>query len=152
MDREALIGRLRSLIDGLLVPRGLELVDLIVRHEGRDLVLRILVDRPEGGIALGECANINRDIGAMLDELALLEENYILEVSSPGLDRPLVTKKDFSRCLNKKADVFLRNPVEGKVEYVGVISKVDETSVYLVTNKGEVILPLTEISIAKQII
>ena len=130
MDKTELESQVRSVIEDYLRGRGMELVDLICRHEGGDLFLRILADRLEGGINLGECASINREIGCMLDERDILRERYVLEVSSPGLDRPLGSKADFLRCLNKKAKFFLKEPVNGKLEWDGVIIKADDISVY----------------------
>ncbi|MBI4707393.1 MAG: ribosome maturation factor RimP [Candidatus Omnitrophica bacterium] len=129
MDRQEIINQLTNILEGFLKDKGFDLVEVIYRQEGRDLVLRILVDRLEGGITIDECADINSAIGIMLEEKAILENDYILEVSSPGLDRPLKTKKDFLRCLNKDVRFFLREPVNGKLEWFGRISGVDETNV-----------------------
>lgn len=82
--------------------QNLDLVDIIYRYEGRGLVLRVLVDKPEGGITLDECAGLNNEISRILDEKDMLQQRYILEVSSPGLDRPLNSKNDFLRCINKE--------------------------------------------------
>ncbi|MCX5711970.1 MAG: ribosome maturation factor, partial [Candidatus Omnitrophica bacterium] len=84
MDRQEIIGQLKAVISEYLDCRDMELVELIYRQEGRDLVLRLLVDYPEGGITIGECAELNRSVGIMLDEKNIIEQNYILEVSSPG--------------------------------------------------------------------
>ena len=71
-----------------------------------------MADRPEGGIRLGECSQLNRGIGALLDEKDFLSGRYILEVSSPGLDRPLKTKNDLSRKINCEAHFFLNEEVK----------------------------------------
>ncbi|MDO8661970.1 MAG: ribosome maturation factor RimP [Candidatus Omnitrophota bacterium] len=152
MDREAIIGEFQVFLKDFLKARNLELIEVIHRYEGRDLFLRILVDKPEGGISLGECALLNRELGDILDEKNILEQRYILEVSSPGLDRPLKTEADFIRFLNKKAKFFLSEVINGKLEWDGVINKVNEGKVYV--NTGEVILeiPLGKINKAKLII
>jgi len=152
MDRQGLELELRLLLDNYLKEQGLDLVDLFYRYEGRSLILRILIDKPEGGISIGECAKLNREICIILDEKDILKEGYILEVSSPGLDRPLVTKSDFLRCINKAVRLFLHEPINGKMELEGLISKVEDETVYI-NIKGEILqVPLIRIMKAKQII
>ncbi len=152
MDKEHSINEFKNFLSNFFKTRNLDLIEVIHRYEGRDLFLRILVDKPEGGISLGECALLNRELGNMLDEKNLLEQRYILEVSSPGLDRPLKTEADFIRCLNKKVKFFLSEFINGKLEWDGLINKVSEGKVY--ASIGEVILeiPLDKINKAKQII
>lgn len=152
MDRQEIISELKDIIDNYLKDKALDLVDLMYRYEGRDLFLRILVDRPEGGISLGECANLNHEINRILDEKDILRERYILEVSSPGLDRPLVTKSDFLRCINRKVRFWLSEPINSKIEMEGSITKVDDDSVYIDIKDEAVEIPLLNIKKAKQII
>lgn len=152
MDRPALIAELKGFIEGFLKSKDLELVDLIYRYEGRDLVLRILVDKPEGGITIDECSYLNKDISLILDEKGALERSYILEVSSPGLDRPLKTEKDFLRCLDRKARLFLKKAIDGKVEMEGVIIKVEGELLHIETEGKSIAMPLAGIAWAKQII
>jgi len=150
MDREALINQLGAIIGDYLKSQGLILVELIYRYEGRDLVLRVLADRPEGGINLDECSFLNHEIGRILDEKDIPLERYLLEVSSPGIDRPLKTKGDFLHSLNKKAQFFLRESVEGKIEWSGKITKVSENSVFI-DNAGNLLeIPISVINKAKQ--
>lgn len=152
MDKETLKIELTNIISDYLKNQGLDLVDLIYRYEGRNLFLRILVDKPEGGIALDECAHLNNEISRILDEKDIIPQRYILEVSSPGIDRPLKTKNDFLRCINKKVRLFLSEPIKGKTELEGLISKVDDTSVYVDIETEVVVIPLAKINRAKQII
>jgi len=154
MDRQEIRAELENILSEYLEIQGLDLVDLILLSEGRDLILRILVDRPQGGITLDECARLNERISNLLDEKGILQRRYILEVSSPGLDRPLKTKKDFLRCINRRARFFLNQSINGKIELEGLISKVENDSVYVyLESRNEVIeIPLTNINQAKQVI
>ncbi|MFH0913482.1 MAG: ribosome maturation factor RimP [Candidatus Omnitrophota bacterium] len=152
MDRQAIVTELNSIIGDYLKMQGLDLIELICRYEGRGLVLRILTDRPEGGITLAECAQLNKQINQTLDEKDILQARYILEVSSPGLDRPLKTKNDFLRCANKKARFFLNEAVNGKIEWAGTIDKVDDDKVYINTGAVTIEIPLARINKAKQLI
>lgn len=152
MDKQALIEELKLIISDYLVSHGLELVDLIYRREGRDMVLRLLIDKPEGGITLDECAYINGHIGQILDNKNIIGQRYILEVSSPGLDRPLQAKKDFLRCINKPVRVFLTEPVNEKIEWEGRIIKVEGDSLFIDSAGMSIELPLEKVRKAKQVI
>jgi len=152
MDNEALFKELNIFVADFLRGRNLDLVEMIHRYEGGDLFLRILVDRPEGGINLDECALVNRELGDALDEKDFLRQRYILEVSSPGLDRSLKTEADFKRSLHKNIRFFLNDYVNGKIEWDGVINKVDEGKVYASAKDFIFEIPLEKINKAKQII
>ncbi len=149
--------RLNKVIGNYLAENNFELVEFIFRYEGRTLVLRLLVDRPEGGITLGECAELNRKLGEVLEAGNILSESYLLEVSSPGLDRVLKTREDLARCMNKQAVFYLNDLVGGKYQQEGLISRVDEVAVFIDRlqnhNSGQVLeIPLTKINKAKLII
>ena len=152
MDRQETLQELKSLLGDYLKAQELDLVDLIYRYEGRNLFLRILVDKPRGGINLEECARLNNEINRILDEKEILKTRYILEVFSPGLDRPLLTRSDFLRCINRNIRLFLLEAINGKVELEGVITKVEDESVYIDIEGRSVAVPLTKIKKAKQII
>lgn len=152
MDRETLKQEINSSVKDLFLAQGFVLVDIILRQDGSGLLLSLLADRPQGGINLEECSLLNRLIRQELAEKNILTGEYSLEVSSPGLDRPLKTKEDFKRCLNKKAVFFLNDLVGGKCEWNGLISNVNETSVF-VGQGGEVLeIPLIKINKAKLVI
>ncbi|MFH1397130.1 MAG: ribosome maturation factor RimP [Candidatus Omnitrophota bacterium] len=150
MDRKEISERLNIMIDENLKSQGLELVELICNYQGQGLFLRILADKPEGGITIKECAEVNRRLSAMLDEANILEQGYIMEVSSPGLDRPLSEKKDFLRNLNKKIRFFLSEPINGSVELEGIIRRADENSAYIEIEGTEIEIPFVKINKAKQ--
>jgi ribosome maturation factor RimP len=152
MDRQAVIEELKVIIEGYLKERDLEFVDLVYRNEGRDLILKVVADRPEGGIAMDECARLNREIGAILDEKDTVQAKYILEVSSPGLDRPLKTKSDFSRCISRRVKFFLNDFINGKLEWDGKIIRSDDNSVYVDIEGSIAEIPYLKIAKAKQII
>lgn len=152
MQKDELVNELRPIIENYLKEVGKELVDLIYRYEGRDLFLKILADNLEGGITLEECAKLNNEIGKILEERNILEQSYILEVSSPGLDRPLKTKNDFSRCIDRKVKFFLKEPINGKIEWDATINKVEEDSIYVEIDGQISEFPLSKINKAKQII
>jgi ribosome maturation factor RimP len=111
-----------------------------------------LADRPQGGINLEECARLNNEICRIFDEKDILQARYILEVSSPGLDRPLKIKSDFERCINRKARFFLSEPINSKMELKGIITKVEDDAVYIDIEGETAEIPLIKLTKAKQII
>lgn len=149
---EALINKLRDLISRCLNGANIELVDLTYSYIGRNLILRVLVSRTDGGITVGECALLNRKIGALLEEEKMIGSDYTLEVSSPGLDRPLKTQKDFSRCMNKEAVFFLNDLIDGKCQWQGKINKVSQDRVFVRTLENILEIPLEKINKAQLVI
>jgi len=147
-----ILEKINILITSILYDKQLSLVEMRHFYQAGSLVLRILVDQPEGGISVGECVKLNRDICGILDEEDVLKEGYILEVSSPGLDRPLVRKEDFLRCRNKEARFFLNEPINEKMELQGKISKVEDDAVYIAMQEEVLKVPLIRIIRAKQIV
>jgi len=152
MRNEQIAAELERLIGEYLCAQGLELIELIYRFEGKGMILRLFVDKPGGGISLGECACLNRGIGDMLEEKQIMDSQYMLEVSSPGLDRPLRSHKDFSRSVSKTVKCFLKEPINGKIEWDGMIMAVSGTLVSLQTKQGTLELPFEKINMAKPII
>lgn len=152
MRNPGINNELENLISTYLGEQNLDLVEFIYRQEGRNLVLRILVDKPEGGISIGECAALNQQISSFLDEKNLIEGSYLLEVSSPGLDRPLKTNKDFLRCLNREARFFLTEQINGKIEFKGLIREVKAESINVEIDGQNIEVPFSKIFRVKQFI
>jgi ribosome maturation factor RimP len=150
--KETLIQELNVLISACLEAKNLEFIDLICRPEGKRLFLTVLVDKPLGGINLQECALLCRQLKNLLEEKNIIENDYVLEVSSPGLDRILKKQRDFLFSLNKEAVFFLNDLVNGKCQWQGVIAKVDETTVYLQTLDEALEIPLVKINKAQLVI
>jgi ribosome maturation factor RimP len=149
MNLQALKEEIGLLAGEIFVSKGFVLVDIISRQDGSGLLFSLLADRPQGGINLDECALLNRLLRQALDEKDILSGQFSLEVSSPGLDRPLAAKADFIRCMNKQAVFFLNGLIGGKCEWQGEISGVNESSVFI-TRDGEVMeIPLIKINKAK---
>ncbi len=152
MENKEIVPGLENLLRDFLSAQVLELVELSCRHEGRNLVVRLLVDKPEGGITMGDCVTINRRIGDWIEEKEIIRDSYILEVDSPGLDRPLKVKQDFSRCLGRQVKFFLIAPINGTIEIEGLISQVEENGVNAQTAQGVCFIPFSQIQRAKQMI
>lgn len=152
MSQEVLIKELKVLILAGLESKNLEFIDLIYRTEGKRLILTVLADRPEGGITLQECALLCRQLKNLLEEKDIITQDYVLEVSSPGLDRPLNSKQDFLRSLNKEVVFFLNDLVNGKLQWQGIICKVDADTVFIQGAMGILEIPLIKVNKAQLVI
>ena len=132
-----------------------ELVDLTLHRQAGQLVVRLLVDKV-GGVTVQDCARLNRQVGAALDQANVVEEGYALEVSSPGLDRPLVSKRDFERALGEDLELEARNEIEGSKPAVrqvaGRLLAVQHEAIVVTTASGNVTIPFTRIERARKAI
>ena len=121
--------RVENLMQEMLEGTDFELVDVEYVKE-RDWYLRVFVDKV-GGIDLDDCQMLSEKLGEILDKDPINESAYILEVSSPGIDRVLKKDKDFLREVGKKIDVTLYAPIDGKKILVGTLKGRDEKFLYL---------------------
>ncbi|GIX48667.1 MAG: ribosome maturation factor RimP [Candidatus Tectimicrobiota bacterium] len=128
MYREALLQRITEVVAPLLEAQGVELVELQLQQRKGRWHLRIFVDI-EGGVSLEDCRRLSLEIGRVLDVEDLMPTSYILEVSSPGLDRPLRTVRDFRRQQHRLVTLFLREPAAAT--YRGRVAAVTDTHVIL---------------------
>lgn len=109
-----------ALVEPVLEDMGMELVDAELLHSHGRWVLRLTIDK-EGGVTIDDCAGVSRELGDLIDVKDLIPHSYVLEVSSPGLDRVLKREKDLLRAVGKKIKVKTRAPVEGRRNYVGTL-------------------------------
>lgn len=152
MDKLGFQRELELLFQQRFTAEGFELVDVIYRQEGGYLHLGVLADRIGGRINLDECARLSREISQAFDQNNNIASGYLLEVSSPGLDRLLKKQNDFSRSLNKEAVFFLDGLINGKCQWQGKISKVDQVNVYLQVAGILLEIPLEKINKAQLVV
>ena len=129
MYRETIRQSIAKIVEPLLQMQGFELVELQLQQRKGQWLVRVFADA-EGGISLENCQSLSRDIGQAFDAEALIATSYVLEVSSPGLDRPLRTARDFQRQRQRMVTVFLNSPHMGQVRQTGRVAAV--TASYLV--------------------
>lgn len=122
--------QIEQLMTELIAGSEYELVDVEYVKEGREWYLRVFVDKA-GGIDLDDCQTISEQLGARLDGLDIIGGAYILEVSSPGIDRILKKDKDFIREAGKVVDVTLYAPLNGEKNFVGELVGRDDKFLYL---------------------
>lgn len=143
--------KIRNLAQELFNKSNVKIFELKIFRQANNLVLRLLVDKPQGGISVDECSMLNRELGKIIDETNILEESFILELSSPGIDSILKSEDDFLRVLDKEIICFLSNPVEEKREITGKLIRVGGGSITIFNSK-EYVIQLGDITKARQTI
>jgi len=146
----ATMARVRQLVEPVLTELGYELVELQLRNEQVGLVLRVILHK-EGGISLEDCATTSRMIGHLLEVEDPIGKAYHLEVSSPGLDRPLTTTRDFARSMGQKVEIRFRAGEEAR-NVIGRIADVNEIMVTITVDGAPEQIALTDIVKAKLVI
>ena len=133
----------------VLAEHGAELVDSLFVHEHGQWILRFYLDKA-GGITLDDCATISEHLGRNLDASDLIQQSYTLEVSSPGLNRPLKKEADYQRFIGEKVDVTLFAPINGRRHFKGTLQSVGAGSVIVhEAPQQEFTLPLEGIAKAR---
>ena len=147
MERDATITSLRQAVEPLLVAEGMGLVDLQWSRRGQRWVLTLFIEH-EGGVTLDDCARISRQVAECIDNL--IDHAYTLEVSSPGLDRPLRTLADFERFHEHLVRIVTTIPIRGRSTIVGRLKGVEGESVFVEAKRlGTVPIPVTQIKHAR---
>ena len=147
--KSPLVGQIEQLAVPVLQEHGAELVDLEFVHDHGQWVLRFFLDRP-GGITLDDCAAISDHLGRILDATDLITQSYSLEVSSPGLNRPLRKESDYVRFAGERVDVTLYAPLNGRRHYRGRLHGFKDGVVQVEDYTQQVFaLPLAQIAKAR---
>ncbi|GAQ16133.1 ribosome maturation factor RimP [Oceanobacillus picturae] len=141
-----------ELLRPILEPKNLELVDVEYVKEGKNWFLRVYIDKP-GGVDITECGEVSEELSEKLDNTDPIKEAYFLEVSSPGVERPLKTQEDFKNNVNNNIFVKLYEPIEGEKEYEGILKSFDNDLLTIEykekTRKKQVELPYDKIAKAR---
>src|SRR5213080_3269056 len=126
------IGQVRDAAARVAAGYGLEIFDVQFRREAHGMVLRVQIDRPgasasaEESVSVDDCAHVSRDLSAILDVEDAVPTAYTLEVSSPGLDRPLRGESDYRRFTGRRAKIVMREKVDGQGFFKGTLGGVDD--------------------------
>ena len=126
--REDFEQRTEELLIPILEKYEFELVDVEYVKEAGTWYLRAYIDKP-GGIAINDCEVVSRELSDLLDQKDFIDDSYILEVSSPGLVRPLKKERDFARSIGAEVEIRTYRMVEGRKEFTGVLEEYDSESV-----------------------
>ena len=137
MGAETVVDKVRAIAERVAGGYGLELFDVQFRREAPGMVLRVQIDRPgpaakeADSVSVGDCASVSRDLSAIFDVEEVVPGAYTLEVSSPGLDRPLRGLDDYRRFTGRLAKIVMREKVDGQGFFRGTIAGVDGQDVLI---------------------
>ena len=126
----------RQFAEPVVQAHGCSLWDVEYVKEGGNWYLRAYIDKPDG-IGVNDCEVVSRELSDILDEEDYIEGSYILEVSSPGLGRPLKKEKDYARSMGKEVEIRTYRPINKEKEFYGILSAYDESSVTITTEEQE---------------
>jgi ribosome maturation factor RimP len=140
--------QVREIASRIATSYGLDIFDVQYRREGPGMVLRIQIDRPGSGataeesVSVADCAHVSRDLSAILDVEDVVPSAYTLEVSSPGLDRPLRNAADYRRFAGRRAKLVMREAIDGQMFFKGRLGdaedgRTDAGVVVIVTDDGQ---------------
>lgn len=148
MKRADIEQRCEALVQPILEECRCELWDVEYVKEGANYYLRVYADK-EGGITIDDCVAISRALEAKLDADDFMEEAYILEVSSPGLGRPLKRERDFQKSIGLEVDVKLYKALGGQKEFSGILKSYQDDSICLELEDKELELKRSEIALIR---
>ncbi len=138
-----------EILNPMVEKHGFELVDVEYVKEGGNWYLRAYIDKPSG-ITVDDCEVISRELSDKLDEKDFVEEAYILEVSSPGLGRPLKKEKDFARSLGEEVEVRTYRAVNRQKEFTGILKAYDKDSITIeLENEEKMTFARTDIALVR---
>jgi ribosome maturation factor RimP len=149
--KAAIDRRLAGLVEPTIAGLGFELVRLRLMG-GKRPVLQIMAERPDGGIEVDDCARISRAVSAVLDVEDPISSEYVLEVSSPGIDRPLTRLKDFERWSGYEARLETEEAIDGRKRFKGELAGVEDGEVQIEIPEGTIGLSFHLLSDAKLVL
>lgn len=148
-ETKRIVSEVSALAEGLVGEYSMEVVDVEFKFEGRRWVLRVYIDK-EGGVTVDDCVSVSRELGHLIEAKDIIDCQYVLEVSSPGLDRPLKKERDFIRSVGKMVRLKTSRPINKRRNFTGRLTNVSEGIIsLLVDNDNLVQLPLEEIDKAR---
>jgi len=144
---------LRAVIEPIVDEAGFELVDAQLARGGKPWTLKITIDTPkcDGRVPVDSCAAVSRELGSQLDVADTIKANYRLEVSSPGLNRPLTREKDFASACGREVQIETRQPISGRRRFRGVLVRFEENVAAIEVDGNEVEISFADVSKAKAV-
>ena len=134
-----------ELVEPALLANGFELIDVEFKKEGKNRILRIYIET-ESGVTLADCQKVSGLVGDLIEVEDFITPGYILEVSSPGLNRVLKKEKDFIRFTGKKISIQCHKPLNGKKKFIGFLTKFKNQSIHLEMEGQLYSIPLNQVS------
>lgn len=151
MAATPLLKKIERLITPAADSMGYEIVRVLMVGVGSGKsTLQVMAEKPDGTMDVEDCARLSQAVSALMDVEDVFDEAYYLEVSSPGIDRPLTRAKDFDRHKGFEARIEMEDPIDGQKKFKGLLKGIDADQVVtLTTDKGDVALPYARIEKAK---
>lgn len=134
--RETYEAKTQEILEPIAEKAEVEIYDIEYVKEGSDWYLRCYIDKPEG-VNIGDCETVSRALSDELDRMDFIEDAYILEVSSPGLGRPLKKDKHFEKSLGSEVDIKTYKAIDGVKDFTGVLKAYDEKTITIEEEDGE---------------
>ena len=134
--REQYEQKAEAMAEPIVTGHGFELVDVEYVKEAGTWYLRLYIDK-EGGVTIDDCETVSREFSDKLDEEDFIQDAYIMEVSSPGLGRPLKKEKDYKRSLGKEIEIRTYRPMDKQKEFFGILTAYDEKQVTITLENQE---------------
>jgi ribosome maturation factor RimP len=144
MEKEV-VDRVRAIIHPIVLNEGMELLEIEYRRESSGWVLRLILDK-EGGVTLDDCTRVSQEAGRSLDVEDVVQTPYMLEVSSPGLTRPLKTEKDFEKYRGHLIKLRTVDPIMDRRQFKGKLLGVVENTVEIEVDGGIFHIPLSNVA------
>ena len=144
MEREV-VDRVHAIIHPIVLNEGMELVEIEYRREPSGWVLRLILDK-EGGVTLDDCTRVSQEAGRSLDVEDVIQTPYALEVSSPGLTRPLRTEKDFMKYHGRLIKLRTVDPIQDRRQFKGRLLGLSENGVEIEVDGGIFHIPLSSVA------
>lgn len=145
---ETVIERVEAVALPVLEESGLELVDVQYQREQNGWILRLIIDKQDG-LNLNDCAAVSREISQLLDIENFIDQAYNLEVTSPGLDRPLKSIAEFERFVGRQAKIKTIDPIAGEHVFIGKIKRTEGESIVLEVGTKEVTILFSQVAKAR---
>ena len=146
--RESYETRTEELLKPIVESAGVEIYDVEYVKEGSDFYLRCYIDK-DGGVNIQDCETVSRALSDQLDAEDYIEDAYILEVSSPGLGRPLKKERDFERSLGEEVEIRLYKALNKQKEFTGILKAYDKETVTIETAEGELVFDRPDIALIR---
>jgi len=141
-----MIDDIQKVVEPTINSLGFELVDIDFKREQQGMVLRFYIDRVDGKITLDDCAKISERISFLLDKADIIQERYVLEVSSPGICRRLKKESDFEKYKGSRVSLKVYQPIQAQKNFVGVIESVKSGKLLLNVNSKIVEIEIPNIA------
>ncbi|MDF2676087.1 MAG: hypothetical protein K0Q97_378 [Bacillota bacterium] len=145
MNKKSIEETVTDIVNNIIKSTDYELVDVEYVKEGPFKYLKVYINKEEG-ITVDDCADISRALNKKLDDIDFIKEQYFLEVSSPGVERPLKTEADFAKNLDKLVEVKFYKPIDGKKMVTGILLEKTETAVVINAENEKISIDLKDIS------